>query len=268
MNVIQTDATHMFHSMLLDIRMHKASRQSADATSPMTSETYEAIPSRTYTLLNPRYNVPKQRSIDLRWATANVLHFFAATEKAAPLRKYNRLADKFLTGDELPGAYGAIAVPQIAKCIHMLRADPSTRRAYVSMGPVAECDYNRPACWCTLHFLRDGYGINMCVYQRSLNLHGVMPYDCIALTNILYYVSAKLGVTMGRLFWTVGNLHTPAATVWIQDYERESLPQQGLLIDPQLLTSSEDCWSALVEPHHYTSYKNIEHLCSLSEVRT
>lgn len=203
------DATELYRAMLEAIFSCKYIRQSEDATSPMKISTVEASCGGTFELRDLRLNVVMRRPVNTKWAAANVLHFFAATEKAGVLRKYNKHADKFLTGDNLLGAYGPIAVPQIERCIELLRTSLSSRRAIVSMGGLGTQTVNNPPCWSLLHFLYQCETLNLLVYQRSLNLTGVMPYDCVLLTNVLLYAAEKLEVSPGSIHWTVGSLHMP-----------------------------------------------------------
>lgn len=202
-----TSASELYSAMLAAIEDCDCVRQSADPESPMQNPTREATFSSTFMLEKPWLNVPQNRPIDVKWAAANVLHFFARTEDAGILRKYNKYADRFLTGDKLLGAYGPIAVPQIERCIDLLTGSLYSRRAVVSMGELGTQDINRPPCWSLLHFLYQDYKLHMAVYQRSLNLTGVMPYDCVLLTNVLFYAAHRLNVVVGYLYWTVGSLH-------------------------------------------------------------
>src|SRR5690348_13343600 len=92
-------------------------RTVTDSMSPNRDDTVEGLPFRTYRLDTVESNVVTVRDIDRRWAYANLLHFFARTEDASDLLKYNRHARRFLTGGRWTGAYGAIAMPQIGDCL-------------------------------------------------------------------------------------------------------------------------------------------------------
>lgn len=199
------NAYQLYDVMSYDAHYSGIERTSSDSQSPTKELTLEAPPFKQYILEDPLLHVPNCK-MDFRWAVANVLQFFAATEQAGWLRQYNRNADRFLAGDCWIGAYGAIAMPQLEKCIFKLRESPNTRRAIVSMGGIEPEDINRPACWSFLHLLRSGNRLHMHVYQRSLGMH-VMPYDCILLSHILLYVAHSLKAEVGCLHWTVGSLH-------------------------------------------------------------
>lgn len=214
-------ASELYRAMLRDVVSGGYMRESSDKVSPLQVKTVEAEFGLSYTLRSPSLNVVACRRVDLRWAAANLLHFFACTEDAGVLRNYNRHADRFLTDDRLVGAYGPIAVPQIETCIQLLKSSPQSRRAVVSMGPLGYQDQNQPPCWSMLHFLVQKDRLHLFVYQRSLNLTGVMPYDCVLLTNTLLYAAERLGVPADRLHWTVGSLHAPVDS-------KNELPESGV----------------------------------------
>lgn len=215
----------------------------------MRNITLEAVPGTSYCLDVPVFNVPQQRDINLQWAVANVLHFFAETERAEPLLQYNQHATRFVGCDGcMRGAYGHIAVPQIRLCISELQKDLWSRRAVISMGDLSHNDINRPACWSFLHFLYSSEQLDLLVYQRSLNLIGVMPYDCIVLTNVLFYVADALCVAPGALRWTVGSLHMPLG------FEPRTVQQpKSIVLDSALLASPEQCWRALLDKPYVES---------------
>lgn len=203
----QMNATEAHAAMIRAIRAGSRQRATTDRSSPTQQLTLEASPGHTFTLKDPAHNLVRSRSVDLRWAVANVLHFFACTEEAGTLRRYCEHADRFLTGDKWFGAYGYTFLPGIKACVEHLRGSPSSRRAVAAVGDLSNMDINRPPCWNVIHFLRDETSVDMLVYQRSLSM-SVMPYDCVLLTNVLSYVATALETRQGSLVWAVGSLHS------------------------------------------------------------
>lgn len=260
------NASELFHEMLSDIELDHRVRVTEDPTSPGQGELIEARNGRQYTLWSPEYNIPDCKSVDMKWATANTLHFFCGTERAAPLLLYNKLASRFLTDGDWKGAYGAAAMPQIYACIVHLRKYPSSRRAVVSMpGLSFNVDVNNPPCWNTLHFMACAGVLEMQVYQRSLHLFNVMPYDCIVLSNILIFVARKVGIPVGPLRWTVGSLHRKK-----EDKTDSGIRSRhtGLVLPTELLDNTGDCWSMLESPGDYSHYLFSAYLTQAGEVRT
>lgn len=263
---MSTNATELFYSMLAAVRSSNRRRKATDPSTPQPAETLEVV-GKTFELRCSEHNLCGAKSVDVKWAVANVLHFFAATEAAEPLLRYNRNAARFLAGNNWIGAYGAMAVPRISDCIALLKEHRSTRRAVVHMGPGYESafsDLNRPCCWSVLHFLENDGALDLLVYQRSLNLFGVMPYDCIVLCNILSFVATAVGVPAGSLRWVVGSLHYPVGSE-LDGVSRQRLV--GVNLPYETLRSALACWEALVSPERWECPYN-EYLLHEGEVRT
>lgn len=234
-----SSAIEVYNRMQDDIASARIQRQSGDVASPATG-VYEEAEFGSQYILDVHYNVVL---CDLRWAHANVLHFFADTEEAGILRSYNVHADRFLTGDKWVGAYGPIAMRQIRLCIEKLQKSIHSRRAIVSMGETVEHDtINSPACWSNLHFLYQREKLHLHVYQRSLSM-SVMPYDAVLLTNILKYVSWNLLVQVGQVHWTIGSLHRKVGAIGYA-----TGPMRTALISPYILRSSQSCMQILMDP--------------------
>jgi hypothetical protein len=239
------DATALYSFMKSSVAAWNVPRVATDPYSPMQERTYEAEPGSSFQLMHPYKNVVVCRPVDLRWAAANTLHFFGGSEQAASLSLYNRHAQRFAPDGVWDGAYGAIAVPQLRQCVDLLLRWPQTRRAVVSMGGPELQTINRPACWSFLHFLLGAGGLDLLVYQRSLHLERVMPYDCVLLTNILLYVAGRTALPLGSLRWTVGSLHSGGV-----EPEGE-LPQRHSLVLPiSLLADPRRCLDVLERPQH------------------
>lgn len=234
------NASELFHEMLDRVERHSHARRSFDVTSPCDVDTVEAAPGCVFNVQAPMHNLVDCRPVDPRWAGANVLHFFTGSEEAGALRYYNRYADKFLVGDTWRGAYGAAALDQLKGCVKLLRRSPDSRRAIITMPGYDEEneDVNRPACWTSLHLLRYRGTLDLLVYQRSLNLIGVMPYDAILLSNVLLYASHFVGMPSGVLRWCVGSLHRKLGDRVDLVAGRRNL---GLIYPPALLDDATEC---------------------------
>ena len=139
------------------------------------------------------------------------------------------------------GAYGPIMMPQIAKCIVLLRAHPYTRRAGVSMLDGRPHNANRPACISFLQFINQRDELHLVATQRALRLD-LMPHDCIILTEVLRYVSRAIGVPAGKLHWHVGSLHATNSSTW-DTYSPDCTRNVGIHIDTN--TPWEDLCSLL-----------------------
>jgi len=238
------NASELFREMRVAILRSARTRQVSDGASPQKRETMEATPGRSFTLNDVAHNFVDCRPVDQDWAAANVIHFFADTEDGSTLLAVNKRASEFIKDGKWEGAYGAIAMPQLRRCVEKLKAYPDTRRAVVSMGGLEHDDANRPACWSYLQFLSSPMGVDMCVYQRSLNLYGVMPYDCILLCNVLHYVASAVDDVPDKLHWCVGSLHAVKTDIKEPvDGDRN----HGMLFKYSVLNSADECRRILAE---------------------
>lgn len=239
-------ATEVYRAMADAVANSGLSRKSEDPTSPAQEVMLEAPFGCTYDM-DPRFNVVRCRRINVRWAAAGVLHFFADTEEAGMLRRYNDHADRFLTGDRWEGAYGTLGMPGIRRCVQKLKENRYSRRAVVDMGGLGVETINSPPCWNLLHFLHQDSALHMFVYQRSLRL-SVMPYDAALLGNIHRFVSHSCELRLGVTKWAVGSVHgTIRETQANSDGTTYSiLFPASVLSDPQL------CLRALSDPTELT----------------
>lgn len=238
------NATSLYSEMAMAITACQVQRQVEDPSSPCKSETIEASFGRQFVLHDICRNVPAQRVINRKWAVANILHFFSASEDATALRSINPEAERFLEKDgRWDGAYGAIAIPQVNDCIKLLNEDLESRRAVVEMGHAEPRTINRPACWSNLHFMMQYKRLHLHCYQRSLHLHRVMPYDLTVLTNLLNTVAWALKVEAGFFYWTIGSLHITPQTRAIQFGS-----EVPVLLPPEVLINSKKCRKWLEEP--------------------
>jgi len=194
----------------------------------------------TLVLDDPMRNVVTARPVDLRWARANVLFFYTDTERALVLKAYNEHANKYLTEGLMVGAYGPIAWPGIKRAIQCLRQCKDTRAASATVTDNSRPrNANIPACISHLHFLNTD-GLDLHVYSRSLNAWSVLPYDLILLTNLQKFVADAVGLSLGKLYWTVGSLH-----VNVKDLAREtdnSTEAGSMFVEP---LSSDQAWKEL-----------------------
>lgn len=191
--------------------------------------------------VDPLRNLFLFRPLNMAWLKANVLHFFACTERAEPLLRVNSHASRYLTGWRFVGAYGPIFLPQLRLCVDELRRDLSSRRAIAAAGLGSYQDVNQPPCWSSLQLLFSEGALSLHVHQRSCQLHGVMPYDCVALTSVLLWAAWKLNVPASYMRWTFGSLHCTA-----EELAKPRSAEVGAVhLDPALLDSPAACWAEL-----------------------
>lgn len=259
------NATELYIEMLAAIDRGNSMRLVTDDFSPAKRESREARSGQLFSLENTLHSVVACYPTDLRWAIANVLHFFARTEQAEVLMRYNAQAHRFLTDGQFRGAYGAYAMPAVIAVLGRMLSSMSTRRAVVYMGDAAEeHTINVPRCWTALQFLVQNGKLDMLCFQRSLSL-GVMPYDCALLCAVHLYACDALGMTPGALRWSIGSLHY----LLPKPEAHSSGPRNLALHFPyELLNDSAKCMQFLEFPANFPEYSDLSQvLCSENEVR-
>lgn len=226
------NATELYIEMVNAIKRCPSLRTATDPSSPCQVEIVEAPPGRPFVLRSIELNLVECVPVDIVKAKALVLHLFANTELATPMAKIpDVMSSLSQIGDRYywRGAYGPIIMPQLMKCIKLLREHPHTRRAVLTMLDGRPHDINRPACISGLQFTNYRDTLHLVVAQRALRLCHV-PYDCIILTELLRYVCKAVGVPSGELHWHVGNLHAKNVTDW-DAYNPNCERNHGIHID-------------------------------------
>lgn len=126
------------------------------------------------------------------------------------------------------GAYGPRTVEQIADCVALLRADPLTRQAVVSIWNEGDLTHvgDKP-CTVFLQFLvRPDAGTMMAlelhVHMRSQDVWLGTPYDVFMFTQLQHTVARDLGLPVGRYVHHTTSLHiyerNVAATLSLKQY--------------------------------------------------
>lgn len=210
------NATELYIEMVHEIKQCPSIRTVTDPSSPCKDEIIEAPPGKTFTLRSTDHNLVGCVPVNIARAKALVLHLFANTELATPMAKipdFISSLTKISNRYYWRGAYGPIVMPQIAKCIALLRTHQDTRRAVLSFLDKRPHDINRPACISFLQFLKYRERLHLVATQRALRLCHV-PYDCILLTEILRYVCRNTGIPAGELHWHIGTLHAKNVENW------------------------------------------------------
>lgn len=130
------------------------------------------------------------------------------------------------------GAYGPRTVEQIANCVAILRADPLTRQAVVSIWNEVDLTHvgDKP-CTVFLQFLvrpdaNTMMALELHVHMRSQDVWLGTPYDVFMFTQLQHTVAHDLGLPVGKYVHHTTSLHiyerNVAATLKLEsnfDYE-------------------------------------------------
>lgn len=180
-------------------------------------------------VLNPLLPVGVGRGVNVRLAAIEALQLISGTQRHDLIRRVTPGFDSVLVDQANPdyGAYGPRIVTQLGDCVDVLAADPTTRRAVISIWNENDLthDGDRP-CTVFLQFLvRDnGFGsaLEFHTHMRSQDVWLGVPYDIFMFTQLQHTVASILGLPVGQFVHHATSLHI---------YERD-LPKVEKLFEP------------------------------------
>jgi hypothetical protein len=161
-----------------------------------------------------RIATERWRKMNLGFAITDSLSFLVGDNLLAPLVQFVPNFSRFSTnGRTIDGSYGnrIHTSQQLDLTIEMLKKDPHTRRAVISiyMGAIdllGGGGLNTP-CTLNFHFLvRDGR-LNMKVMMRSNDVILGLTNDVFTFTFLQEYISVKTGIPMGAYVHYASSFH-------------------------------------------------------------
>ncbi len=157
-----------------------------------------------------RLIVAKARPLNYAFCVGLFFYFLRGASDVPSIEYYNPRARDFTDdGFIIPGSsYGARVKSQIDYVIELLRRDPQSRRAVVTIFDARDHRESKDIpCPVMLQFILR-YGTLECLcYFRSQSIVGVFPYGVFLFTMVHEFVAAQLGVQVGRYFQTTGSMH-------------------------------------------------------------
>ena len=117
----------------------------------------------------------------------------------------------FLNNSVFHGAYGPRVAGHLAEIVDLLRRDPDSRQAVLTLYDASK-DLNRPAvldvpCTTTIQFLLRGEELAMWVTMRSNDAWLGLPYDLGQFSLLQSAIAQALGATMGTYYHSAGSMH-------------------------------------------------------------
>lgn len=165
-------------------------------------------------VLNPLLPVGVGRGVNARLAAIEALQLISGTQRHDLIRLVTPGFDSVLVDQDNPdyGAYGPRIITQLGDCIDVLAADPTTRRAVISIWNEHDLthDGDRP-CTVFMQFLiRDaGFGpaLELHTHMRSQDVWLGVPYDIFMFTQLQHTVAHILGRPVGQFVHHATSLH-------------------------------------------------------------
>jgi thymidylate synthase len=151
------------------------------------------------------------------WIYAQWLRLLDGSDDPVDFRPYQQRAHEFADGTgRLRGAFGyrlrVESGDQLQAAIELLRHDPSTRRAFLSIARATDV-LDRPRdfpCAAAVHLRLRGNKLLAMTTMRSQSALLLFPYDGALFCLLQLWVAAALGVEPGPHRFSFGSLHVYA----------------------------------------------------------
>ncbi len=151
-------------------------------------------------------------------AMSEAIWILAGRDEIKPLLPYNKRIAQFSDDGLITyGAYGARLREQVPQVIARLQADPSDRRAVLSIWRERDLtmETKDPPCNDMVMFKLRGGQLHMTVINRSNDIHwGLYAVNLPTFAVLQSYVAARLGVSMGIQTHLSNSLHLYADQRW------------------------------------------------------
>lgn len=177
-----------------------------------------------------------RRNLSPYYAAAEILWYASGSADAAMISRYAPQYARFAEQDQsVYGAYGERLGKSIRDVIHVLKTEPNSRRAVVSLwrqtdlqaghGPDAVKDVPCTLSW---QFLVRGNELHMIVDMRSNDIWLGTPYDVFWNCTALRLIANELGLSIGTYTHHVGSLHLYERNYQAAVEAMTEVPQQQL----------------------------------------
>lgn len=182
-------------------------------TKPRGFDCHEISPC-TLILTDPTKNIlnDKVRKINKAFAAAEFMHIWTGRSDVEFIAQFNSQIRKFSDdGLNFFGAYGPKWVNQSLYIFKILKEDPWTRQAVMTIWRENPPQTKDVPCTIALHFIRRPIDtLNLIVYMRSNDIWLGLPYDIHNFTCLQIAVTDKLGLKLGTYTQVDGSLHAYA----------------------------------------------------------
>jgi thymidylate synthase len=153
----------------------------------------------------------KERGLSYSFNAAEKLCYITGNSGEEILPKYAPNISQFINEEtgRFDGSYGPRLIKQYKHVLDLLKKDPDSRRAIMTINNYHEDTHDSLDIPCTmfLQFILRDNKLNLIVYMRSNDLLWGTPYDVSQFTFIQECFAGILGVELGYYRHIVGSLH-------------------------------------------------------------
>jgi len=184
--------------------------------------------------------VSPTRRFSPSYACAELLWLLSGANSLEMILEYAPSYSKYSDGF---GIYGPRWLKQFGPLVDLLKKDPTTRRAVISLwreSDLTEQDRTDLPCTLSLQFLVRKHTLDLIVTMRSNDVWLGLPNDVFVFTCIQAMVAGELGANIGEYHHRVGSLH-----LYSRDFDK-----------------ARSMWSESpsMEYHHWTSWMRFNEL--------
>jgi len=207
MEIVEETGSEAYATLL----HHLATSSQARRVAPRGLATHEDL-NVTLRITDPGevHVLRTRRKPNLRIAATEAMHLVGGISSLNQLdRASGGRFSQFANGGRLLGAYGPRAHDQLLAVERLLRRDPDTRQAMVSLwtGHEHDVDSRDVPCTTTLQFFIRGGALHLRVTMRSNDAWLGLPYDLMMFSCLQRTMACALGVEPGEYSHSVGSMH-------------------------------------------------------------
>ena len=179
--------------------------------SPRGQKTLEIPGPVTIQINNPRDILAQGvgRKLNLGIGAAESCHLVGGVSDAVQMVSVAKNFGMFVEDGRLRGAYGPRLADQFPRVAALLKKDPDTRQAGVTLWRPEELSTPSKDVPCTMSLffhIRAGR-LNLSVTMRSNDVFWGLPYDAWMFSNALHTMAWAIGVPVGVYYHTALSLH-------------------------------------------------------------
>ena len=158
------------------------------------------------------------RKLGYRFLCAEAWWILSGDDRVSTIQPYAKMINDFSDdGERFQGAYGPRFRYQYSYVLHMLKKDPSTRQAVMTIWRANPGESKDIPCTVSLHWMTRKNKIHCFAHMRSSDAWLGAPYDWFNFTMMTLALIADLRMSTGK-HYELGHLHFTADSCHL--YER------------------------------------------------
>ena len=179
-------------------------------TTPRDKKAYEIIAHTTTFNMNHPIVTQPERKLGYRFMAREAWWILSGRNDVESIKDYSKRISEFSDDGILYfGAYGPRIIDQLPHVIRILRKDPESRQAIISIWKTSPPDSKDIPCTLSIQFLIRDSQLNCVVTMRSSDVWLGVPYDWFNFSMLSVYLIKllQLNIKLGDCYFTAGSQH-------------------------------------------------------------